>query len=227
MKKLPDISKQIYKEEVLSVLENKYSIIGPYWSSAQLEWLNASYSVFNDHDKYLIIIYIKKKTLDFYSRNFIRLTYDEFYKKDNLEIGKLYIKKISKELNIPKESARRKIIELEKEGVIKKINKKIVIDRSAFQLTKPVNTIKRVSRFLAMLSDVLKEDKILSQSFKAENIETTIKNNFTYIWKLFYYFQIQVLLKWKNIFEDLETFHIWGICAVNALINNKKKYTNE
>jgi hypothetical protein len=61
MKKLPDISKQIYKEEVLSVLENKYSIIGPYWSSTQLEWLNNSYSAFNDHDKYLIIIYLKKK----------------------------------------------------------------------------------------------------------------------------------------------------------------------
>jgi DNA-binding Lrp family transcriptional regulator len=238
MKKTPDISKQIYKEEVLSVLEDKYSIIGPYWSSAQLEWLNGSFRAFNDHDKYLIIIYLKKKTLDFYSRNFIKFTYDEFYKKSSFEIEKLSVKEISMDLNIPKESTRRKIDELQKEGIIKKSKNRFIIDRSMYTgvtgskwdnsknlwyLTKPIKTIQRISRFLSKLSQVLEEDKILPQSFKSEDIETIIKKNFSYTWKLYYEFEIPLMIKWKFLFNDLESFHIWGICAVNDQINNKIK----
>jgi len=241
MKKIPDISKQIFRKDVLSVLENKYSIIGPYWSSAQLEWLNGSYSSFNDHDKYLIIIYLKKKTLEFYSKNFIKLTYDEFYQKNDLEIEKIYIKEISKDLNIPKESTRRKIAELQMKGIIKKKNKQLVINRSIYTgvagskldnsknvwyLTKPVRTIERISRFLSKFSQVLVEDKILSRPFKSEDIETIIKKNFSYIWKLYYEFQIPLLVKWKFLFDDLETFHIWGICAVNDQFNNNMKNTS-
>ena len=61
MNTIPDIRKQIDINEVLSVLEDKYSILGPLWTSAQLEWMNGSYSAFNNHDKFLIVIYIKKK----------------------------------------------------------------------------------------------------------------------------------------------------------------------
>ena len=121
---IPDISKQIYKEELLNVLEGKYSTLGPLWVNYQMEWMNGIYSAFKDHDKFLIIIFLLKKTLDFYSRSFVRLNYEQFYKKDRVEIGKFNISEISTELNIPKESARRKINELEALGVIKKIKKK-------------------------------------------------------------------------------------------------------
>ena len=222
MNKIPDISKQIYKEEVMNVLEYQYSKLGPYWSSAQLEWLNGSYKVFNNHDKFLIIIYLKKKTLDFYSRNFIKLTYDEFYSKDSFEVEKFSVTELSKQLNIPKESARRKLLELEKANIIKRHNKKCFVDRTAIPLSKPENSIKRISRFLNILSNVLKENKILSQSFKSNDIEKTLKKNFSYVWKLYYDFQIPLMLEWKNIFVDFETFHIWGICGVNDQANKKE-----
>ena len=68
--------------------------------------------------------YLIKKTLDFYSRNFTKLTYDDFYSKDTLEIEKFNVIDIARDLNIPKESARRKIVELEKSFVIVRNNKK-------------------------------------------------------------------------------------------------------
>ena len=43
---IPDISKQIYKQDVLNVIESGYSIIGPLWTNNQLEWLNNSYKTF-------------------------------------------------------------------------------------------------------------------------------------------------------------------------------------
>ena len=123
--KIPQISKQIYNHQILNVLENNYSSIGPQWTAHQMEWANSIYSSFKDHEKYMIVIYLIKKTLDFYSSNFVKLTYDQFYSKDKVEIEQFNIIEISKTLNIPKESARRKIVELEKALVIKREKKKL------------------------------------------------------------------------------------------------------
>ena len=122
--KIPNISDQLYKEDILGVIENKYSTLGSVWVSHQMEWCNGVYSSFKDHDKFLIVIFLIKKTLDFYSRNFIKLTYDEFYLRDIVEIEKFSIAEISKARQIPKETARRKILELENDGVVKTIKKK-------------------------------------------------------------------------------------------------------
>ena len=216
---IPDISKQIYKEELLNVLEGKYSTLGPLWVNYQMEWMNGIYSAFKDHDKFLIIIFLLKKTLDFYSRSFVRLNYEQFYKKDRVEIGKFNISEISTELNIPKESARRKINELEALGVIKKIKKRIIIDRSSFRHIKPENTIKRTARFLATLSSLCVEQKIIRNKLTSSNLEIIIKDNFSYMWKIYYEMQIPMLLKYKKIFNDLEAFHIFGSCVVNQHLN--------
>jgi len=221
----PDISNQIYKEDVLSVIENKYSIMGPMWVNYQMEWCNGVFSSFKDHDKFLVIILLIKKTLDFYSRNFIKLTFDQFYSKDTVEIEKYSITEISKALDIPKESTRRKLLELEEMGAIRKFKKKIIIDRSKFFHTKPVDSIKRISRFLSTLSEMSKDSKILSKKLTSEELEIVIKDNFSYVWKLYYELQIPMMINYKKIFKDLETFHIFGTCVVNQHLYARKLST--
>ena len=212
---IPEISKQIYKEDTLAVLEKKYSTLGPMWVNQQMEWLNGVYASFKDHDKFLILIFLVKKTLDFYSSNFTKLSYDQFYSKNTVQIEKISIAEISEALNIPKESTRRKVIELENAGAIRKIKGKIIIDRSRFHFTKPEVSIKRVSRFLSTLSELCKNEKILSKKLTSKELELIIKDNFTYVWKIYYELQIPMMLGYKKIFNDLETFHIFGTCVVN------------
>ena len=53
---IPDISKQVYKENLVNLLENQYSTIGPLWVTSQMEWMNGIYSCFKNHDKFLIVI---------------------------------------------------------------------------------------------------------------------------------------------------------------------------
>jgi len=219
---IPDISKQIYKADVFKVLEKKYSTLGTMWVKLQMEWMIDIYSSFKDHDKFLIVIYLVKKTLDFYSRNFTKLTYDEFYSRDTVEIEKFTIAEISQVLNIPKESTRRKIVELEKEGVIKKIQKKLILDRSKFFKSKPIKSIERISRFLANLSEFCEHEKILQKRVSSKNIELIIKKNFSYIWKIYYDFQIPMMINYKKVFKDIETFHIFGICVVNQHLHARK-----
>ena len=220
--KIPEISKQLYKENTLSVLENKYSTLGPMWVNYQMEWMNGVYSSFKDHDKFLIVIFLVKKTLDFYSRNFIKLSYDDFYSRDTVEIERFTISEISQALNIPKESTRRKVLELENEGTIRIRKKRLLLDRSRYYKSKPVKSIQRVSRFLARLSELCEKENVLKKNISSEELELTIKNNFSYIWKIYYELQIPMMINYKKIFKDLETFHIFGICVVNQHLHAKK-----
>jgi DNA-binding Lrp family transcriptional regulator len=220
--KIPQISKQIYNHQALNVLESNYSAIGPQWTVHQMEWTNSIYSAFKDHDKYMIVIYLVKKTLDFYSRNFVKLTYDQFYSKDKIEIEEFNIIELSKNLNIPKESARRKIVELEKSLVIKREKKKLILDRSSFLFVKPINSVKRISRFISSFSHILKHEKILPTNLTTEQLEKVIKNNFSYVWKIYYEFQIPMLLAYKKVFKNIETFHIFGTCVVNQHLRSQK-----
>ena len=214
-KNIPNISKQIYNQDTINVFINRYSQIGPQWTAYQMDWFNGIYLAFKDHEKYLIVVYLIKKTLDFYSRNFTKLTYDDFYSKDTVEIEKFNVIDIARDLNIPKESARRKIVELEKSSVIVRKNKKIILDRSAFPFVKPVNSIIRMSRFLSSLSTMLVDEKILSKPVSSKDLEKIIMDNFSYVWKLYYELQIPMMLNYKKIFGDIETFHIFGTCVVN------------
>jgi len=221
-KNIPEISKQLYKEDTLNVLNKRYSTLGPMWVSSQVEWFNGIYSCFKDHDKFLIIIFLTKKTLDIYSTNLIKLTYDEFFSSKTIEIEKFQIAEISSALQIPKESARRKILELEKEGVIRRVNKKIIIDRSCFNYSKPKDTIKRTSAFLATFSSMCFEEKILEKKLTSAELELIIKNNFSIIWNFYYEMQIPMMKEYKIFFKDLESFHIFGTCVVNQHFHAKK-----
>ena len=219
---VPDISKQIYKQDIHSVLENKYSVLGPIWVSNQMEWNNTIYASFKDHDKYLIIIFLIKKTLDFYSSNFTKLTFDQFYSKETVEIERYSISEISIALKIPKETARRKVLELEDNNIIKRIKKKIIIDRSKFHFSRPDASIKRISRFLSTFSEMCTNENILPKKITTDELEKIIKKNFSYIWKLYYELQIPMMIRYKETFKDLETFHIWGTCIVNQHLFAKK-----
>jgi predicted transcriptional regulator len=224
--KIPDIYKQLYPENTFSVLESRYSALGPMWVNQQMEWNNSTYASFKDHDKYLILIFLVKKSLDFYSRNFIKLSYEEFYSKETVEIEKFNITEISTALDIPKESARRKLIELQKIGAIRKTKKKVIIDRSKFFYSKPIDSIKRISRFFAILSDMCVDEKILLKRISSEELEIIIAKNFSYVWKIYYELQIPMMVSYKKIFNDLESFHIWGTCILNQHLHARNESIN-
>ena len=220
--KIPKISRQIYTDDVLNILENKYSIIGPIWTNHQMEWCNSIYSSFNDHNKFLIIIYLIKKTLNFYSRNFIKLSYNQFYLKNTVEIEKFNISELCKNINMPKETARRKILELKKAGIIIKNKKRTIIDRSVYPFISPENSVIKISRFLSIFSKILSEERVLSNSLSSEELKKKIELNFSYIWELYYEVQVPMLLGYKKVFGDIETFHIFGTCVVNQHLHCQK-----
>ena len=228
---LPEVSKQIGNKEILSILEKNYSKIVPVWIPMQTQWMNNLYRTFKDYDKFMIIIHLLLKTFDFYSKNFVRLNYQEYFDKREIEIREINIIEISSSLNLPKETTRRKVNELEKLGAIKRIKKKIIIDRETWPSIKPVDTMKRMSHFLSILSKMLYKEKMLSESLTSDQIIKISKENFSYAWKLYFEMQMPMLMSFKKIYGDIETMHVHGICLSNQVLNSKKidnsKMSNE
>ena len=117
---------------------------------------------------FLLIFY--KKNLSAYSDLFQLKTYDEYYSLPFIELDKLNIIEISKELRISKETTRRKILQLEKEGVISKDNKKITINhKNINKLIEPNLTIKSFSRLLSSISRMLYKNKKVNKEYDRKN----------------------------------------------------------
>jgi hypothetical protein len=224
---LPEISKQISSRDILSLVDKNFVTIMPVWAPLQLAWVNNVYRTFHDYEKFMIIMHLLMQTFETYSKNFVKLDYDEYFDQNEVEIKSLNVMEISKSLHIPKETARRKINELEEMGTIKRINKKIIIDKSTWPNIKPQETLKRMTKFLSTLSKICVNEGLISEPFSSESLTKTCKEYFSFIWQLYYEMQMPFLLSFKKVFGDLETFHVMGICLINDVLNSKKNDNSE
>ena len=223
IKSLPSISSQIDEKIIYKTIEKNFSKLAPYYYSLISNWLIRAYKHYHDIDKFIIIIYLINKDLIFLRRNGLIIDYDTFYKDKTVEIEKINITDISKDLHIPKESVRRKVLELEKKGVIKKTGKKIFVDRSAFYAAQAVDTLKDFTTLLHEFSKLLKKEKIGERIFETKEISSSIKKNFSFCWYQFYKFLFIFTNRWRNEVVDLETFCVGILVMLNASHNKNFK----
>ena len=217
MEKIPSISSEINKVEVNKFIFNNFNSISPYFYKLISEWMSDAYKIFKDLDKFLILIYLINTDFEFFRRNNLNITYESFYKDKTLEINKINLIQISKDLNIPKESVRRKISELEKKGIIKKKGKKIFLDRSAYKSQEPINTLKNVSVLLSKFSEISKKNNIIKKSLDRTEVSKLIKNNFSFCWYQFFKFIFSYCYRWRKYFGDLEIMLIGITIAFNSV----------
>ena len=223
MKPLPSISSQINEEIIYKVVHKNFALLAPFFYSWISNWLIRAYEHYKDIDKFIIIIYLINKDLIFFRKNGIKIDYDTFYKDKTIEIEKINISDISKDLHIPKESVRRKVLELEKERVIKKTGKKIFVDRSAFYAAQAKNTLSELSTLLHEFNKLLKSNKYASEIFEVSEITKSIKENFSFCWYQFNKFWFLFTNRWRSELKDLETCCIGYILVVSASQNKNFK----
>ena len=223
LRKMITNSSQLSEKKIHKIIVENFDEIAPIYYKLLSEWVNSSYDKFQDIEKYLIILYLINKDFDYYIKNELVESYDTFFLYDkSLELDRINIIEISKNLNIPKESARRKILRLEEFGVLKKIGKKIYIDRSAFKLVQPKNTLQNFSALLAKIAEICEKNNLISQSKQFDEISNEIKNNFTYCWYYFFEFIFIFTNRWKKQVGDLEIFSVGMVIMWHSLV--KKSY---
>jgi DNA-binding transcriptional ArsR family regulator len=232
MNALPSISSQIDEDKIFKIINKNFSKIAPFYYHLITSWLIRSYNVFQDIDKFVILIYFINKDLIFFRKNGLVINYDTFYNDKSIEIPKINISDISNDLKIPKESVRRKLQELEKKGIIKKTGKKIFVDRSAFTTAKAEQTLKELSILISKFNEILVEEKVTNIIFNTDEISESIKTNFSFCWYQFYKFLFIFTTRWRNNVTDLETLAIGFVVLLNTIDNksfrvkdlNRKKY---
>ena len=223
MKSLPAISAQIDEKIINKVIQKKFALLSPYYYSFMSNWLIRAYKRYDDIDKFLIIVYLIHKNLVFYKKNGLIVDYGFFYKDRTIEIEKINISEISHDLKIPKESVRRKILYLEKKGLIKRIGKKMFVDRSTFLNAKATDTLKELCILLNEFNKLLKKEKIIDSVFELKEIDKSIKNNFSFCLYQLNKFLFIYFNRWRPEMKDLETLTIAMLVVLNATQNKEFK----
>ena len=215
MNKIPRISAQLDENKIFKIINKNFSKLAPTYYKMLSNWFIRAYGVYGDIDKYIILIYLVNKDFIFFRKNGLIVEFETFFKDKTLEIEKINISDISKDLQIPKESVRRKVEELEKKGVIKKIKKKIYINMNAFSPDRVNQGIKEVSTLLHEFNKLLKKENEINKTFEVEEIITSIKKNYSFCWYQFYKFLFVFTNRWRKSVGDLETFCVGMVVMLN------------
>ncbi len=225
MAEIPSVGNKLEYEDFNQIILKNYSFFTKEYVTFLSEWSTDTNKIFNDSEMFNIVIFIFKHNLEFYKNNLIEFDYETFHRTGQFDIQKINIIEIAKELSIAKETARRKIIKLQKLKVIKRKKKKILIDKDSLELFDIKNTLKSLSSLLFKIYDISLKEKIITKNITKEEIYNIMKKKFSFTMYHYFEFIIPWTVRWKKFFDnDAELYIIWGVILLNKtmkLIKNK------
>ncbi len=219
MSTLPSISAHIDEKLINKVIQDNFAALAPSYFTLTSNWFVRAYDHYKDIDKFVIIIYLINQDLIYFRQNGVKIDYDTFYKDKSIEIKKINISDISKDLGVPKESIRRKVLELENEGTIKRIGKKIFIVRSTLYSARATNTLTELAAILHEFNKILKKEKLATEVYSVNEIVSAMKENFSFCWYQFNKFWFMYMNRWRAELKDLEYLAIGMVVIINAVKN--------
>ena len=223
MNTIPSISEHIDEKVINKVIQDNFAALAPAYFTLTSNWFVRAYDHYKDIDKFVLIIYLIHQDLIYFRQNGVKINYDTFYKDKPIEINKINISDISKDLGIPKESIRRKVLELEKLKVIKRTGKKMFVVRDTLYSAKAVDTLTEVANILYEFNKILKKEKLVTEVYSVKEIILAIKENFSYCLYQFNKFWFIFIKRWREELKDLEVFAIGMVVVINTIKNPKFK----
>ena len=219
MKNLNENYSRLNQIKIHKIILDNFDSLGPFYYKMLSEWTNNSYQKFQDIDKYMILLYLMNFDLEHNMKIELVESYDAYFLYDkSLELDQINIIEISNSLCIPKESVRRKVLRLEDLGVIKRIGKKIFVDRSSFKLLFPRETLQNLSILSSKVFEICKRDKLINKSITPDETSRLIKKNFTNCWSYFCAFIIVFTNRWKNQLGDIEIFSVGMVVTLHSVV---------
>tara|TARA_B100000780_G_scaffold170103_1_gene119068 strand:+ start:492 stop:1328 length:837 start_codon:yes stop_codon:yes gene_type:complete len=167
-------------------------------------------------------MYLVSKTWQDSSNLFKFYSINEYYSQTEISLPEISLSEMSKNLKIPKETIRRKLIGLKKKNIIKREGKKIILAQLALSLQKPETSIKTLSILFEKLSILLSAEDWFGSSISREKIELYFNKYYTIFWNHYFKFQIPFLIRWRTVFDDLESWVIWANIGINQSLNLEK-----
>ena len=219
MNTLPSISAHIDEKVINKIIQDNFAALAPTFYTLTSNWFVRAYNYYKDIDKFVIIIYLIHQDLIYFRQNGLKIDYDTFYRDKSIEIKKINISDISKDLGVPKESIRRKVLELENDGTIKRVGKKIFIVRNTLYSARATNTLTEIATILHEFNKILKKEKLATEVYSVDEIISAMKENFSYCWYQFNKFWFIYMKRWRDEIKDLEYLAIGMVVIINAVKN--------
>ncbi|MEC7137170.1 MAG: hypothetical protein VXW51_05415 [Pseudomonadota bacterium] len=230
LKEKPSLDNRVFKtlnpDMVYDILSNNSNDTVTLWFKLQQAWCNNAYNTFKDYDSYLILVYLVNTVFQKYSDRFQYRSYEEFYEKNELVIDKINLIEISKELNIPKETIRRKVNFLQNQNIIFRKGKSILFSNAISRMQRPANSKKIMANFLEKTGQILSKEEWFGRAFSKEEIEAFIDRYFTICWQHWFRMQIPFLVRHRTFFGDLETWNVWGSIGISQFTDYSKQVKN-
>ena len=114
--------------------------------------------------------------------------------------------------------------------VIKKINKKIVVDRTIiskyFPPSNRMKTLNEVAHLFYEFNKLLKAENEITEIFKLNQIVDSLKENYTFCWLEFNKFLFVFTNNWRKEVKDLETYSIGLVVMINAAMDKSFRERN-
>tara|TARA_Y100001970_G_scaffold100465_1_gene126242 strand:+ start:613 stop:1584 length:972 start_codon:yes stop_codon:yes gene_type:complete len=214
---------KISERQIYDAYCNHYDSIHYLFVEFQFSWLQQAFKSLKDIDKYNILVFLYKENFEELNELFKVKSLNEFYLYPKFNLDKINIIQISQKLRLSKETARRKILELEEDGILIKNKKSITVTLKAGLLQKPENTINSFSKILQYVSWLLFQEKKVKKFYKKDYFIKKIKERFTQILAIFLNYQLDYVITRKGLTNnDSEMFFIFGTLFYNQIMFLKK-----
>ena len=214
---------KVSEKIIYDIYCNNYDSIHYLFVEFQFSWLQQAYQALKDLDKYNILVYLYKENFTELNEIFKFKSLNEFYINPRFNLHKINIHQISKKLRLSKETTRRKILELEKEGILIKNKKSITVTLKAGLLQKPENTISSFSKILQYVSYLLHKEKKVGKYYEKEFFVKKVNERFTQILAIFLDYQMEYVLTRKAVaYNDIDMWFIIGSLLYNQIMFLKK-----
>ena len=193
------IPTRISQDNIYTIYCDNYDSIHYLFIEFQFSWMQQAYKSLKDIDKYNILVFLYKENFLELNELFKVKSLNQFYINPRFHLDKINIIQISQKLRLSKETARRKILELEEDGILIKNKKTISVTLKAGLLQKPENTINSFSKILQYVSWLLYKEKKVKKYYEKDFFIKRINDRFTQILAIFLEYQIDYVLTRKAL----------------------------
>ena len=227
-----DKLKKVEKKNIHKNLTDNFIKLMPSFYEMESSFLTGVYKRYGDleggniviffaRDCHLEILRKRENDLDF------DLSLEKFWKNHkDIQQSKKKIIIVSKETGLPKETTRRKIIDLIRKRHIKKAEKNKLFWEPASELKETY--IKIIEEEINSLSKfIFEQTKTLYINLPLGKIEKEIKNNYSFYWYHFLNIQLSYIKFWQDKLKDLEMLLIGLQVVIQALNFLKRKPFSE
>jgi len=217
-----DRDKKFEKSQIEKLLTENFIKLMPTFYEMQSSFLSGIYKRYGDLEGGNIVIFfardlhleiLRKREMDL---NF-DLSLDNFWNnhKDVVQSKKKIIY-ISKQTGLPKETTRRKLLNLVKKKHIKKGDKNKLFWEPSSEFKE--SYIKIIEEQIVSLSKFIYEQgKFLDLNLSYQKIQKEIRNNYSFFWYHYLTFELQYIKFWQEKLNDLEMLLIGMQTLIQSL----------